>query len=208
MNVFLYSEDKLLLLAIADAVRKAGETPFIATDFQTLQSNVTKADPDIAFVDEALFPPEKILKLQQHIFNVLLDFPVASIKNPFITTYRGKIAEQTFNKIARIVSEAACKHEEKNGLSPKLSALLNFMMLHKDEDVRTDTMMSYLWNDCNAAHKKTLHTYICKLREKLTETGSSCALEKVAKSTYSLKTKKAPDAKSHPVLLTERNCFI
>ena len=164
MNVFLYSEDKLLLLAIADAVRKAGETPFIATDFQTLQSNVTKADPDIAFVDEALFPPEKILKLQQHIFNVLLDFPVTSIKNPFITTYRGKIAEQTFNKIARIVSEAACKHEEKNGLSPKLSALLNFMILHKDEDVRTDAMMSYLWNDCNAAHKKTLHTYICKLR--------------------------------------------
>ena len=191
MNVFLYSEDKLLLLAAAEAIRKAGETPFIASDFQTLQSLIIRTDPDIAFVDEALFPPEKIQRLQKHIFDILLDFPVSSITNPYITEYRGKVSEYKFRLLAAAVMCAAHEHiscqRNYKGLSPKLSSLLSFLLMHKNENIETAMMMNHLWKDCSAAHIKTLRTYICKLREKLKESGNSYSLEKIAKSTYCLR---------------------
>ena len=192
MNVFIYSGDRLLLAELSDALKNAGETPYIVPDFKTLQSLVALINPDIAFLDETLFPLEKIEKVQNHIFDILLDFPVTSITNPFYTTYRGKVPEQKFNKLAELVSETAKKHSEKissSSLSPKLSALFSFLLQHKNEKIETADMMNHLWNDCNPAHKKTLHTYICKLREKLIEFGNSCTLEKVSKSTYSLRTK-------------------
>ncbi|MBO4508260.1 MAG: helix-turn-helix domain-containing protein [Spirochaetaceae bacterium] len=188
MNVFVYSEDKLLLLSLADAIRQTGETPFLVPDFQTLQSLIRMTDPDIAFLDEALFTKEKIKKLQNHIFDVLLDFPVTSITDPYFTDYRGKVSETKYRKLSDAIMNAAKKHHSIDGLSPKLSSLLNFLMTHKGEKVETDLMMYHLWNDCTEAHKKTLHTYICKLREKLAESGNDCMLEKVAKSTYRLTT--------------------
>ena len=97
MNVYVYSEDKLLLLSLADAIRKTGDTPFLVPDFQTLQSLIRMTDPDIAFVDEALFPKEKIRKLQNHIFDVLLDFPITSITDPYFTDYRGKVSEAKYH---------------------------------------------------------------------------------------------------------------
>ena len=186
MNVFVYSEDKLLLLSLADAIRKTGETPFIVPDFQTLQSLIRMTDPDIAFVDEALFTKEKIKKLQKHIFDVLLDFPITSITDPYFTDYRGKVSEVKFRTLSDAIMYAAKKHHGINGLSPKLSTLLNFLMTHKGEKIETNMMMYHLWNDCTEAHKKTLHTYIYKLREKLAESGNDCMLEKVSKSTYRL----------------------
>lgn len=189
MNVFIYSGDRVLLSELSDALRNAGETPFLVPDFKTLQSLVTHINPDIAFLDEALFPLEKIEKVQNHIFDIFLDFPVTSITNPFYTSYRGRVSEQKFNKLAQLVSETAKKHTNKDNMSPKLSELFSFLLQHKDEKIETAEMMNHLWNDCSATHKKTLHTYICKLREKLTETGNTCTLEKVAKSTYSLKSK-------------------
>ena len=193
MNVFIYSGDRLLLAELSDALKNAGETPYIVPDFKTLQSLVALINPDIAFLDETLFPLEKIEKVQNHIFDILLDFPVTSITNPFYTTYRGKVPEQKFDYLARLVSETANNNSRKSitnpSLSPKLSALFSFLMQHRDEKIKTADMMNHLWNDCSPAHKKTLHTYICKLREKLTEFGNSCTLEKVSKSTYSLRTK-------------------
>jgi DNA-binding response OmpR family regulator len=186
MNVYVYSEDKLLLLSLADAIRKTGDTPFLVPDFQTLQSLIRMTDPDIAFVDEALFPKEKIRRLQNHIFDVLLDFPITSITDPYFTDYRGKVSEAKYHMLSDAIMTAAKKHHGINGLSPKLSSLLSFLMSHKGEKVETDMMMNHLWNDCNEAHKKTLHTYICKLREKLAESGNDCMLEKVSKSTYCL----------------------
>ena len=186
MNVFVYSEDKLLLLSLADAIRKTGETPFIVPDFQTLQSLIRMTDPDIAFVDEALFTKEKIKKLQKHIFDVLLDFPITSMTDPYFTDYRGKVSEAKFRTLSDAIMNTAKKHHSINGLSPKLSTLLNFLMTHKGEKIETDMMMYHLWNDCTEAHKKTLHTYIYKLREKLAESGNDCMLEKVSKSTYRL----------------------
>ena len=187
MNVFLYSEDRHLLQETAKAVRHTGETPFIVPDFNTLQAFITQIDPDIAFVDEALFPQDKLEYLQRHIFDVFLDFPVTLITNPYCTTYRGKVSEQKFRELADAVMDASKNYTKCSGLSPKLSSLFNFLLLHKDEKIETTEMMYHLWNDSNPAHKKTLHTYICKLRKKLAESGNNCILEKVGKSTYSLR---------------------
>jgi len=186
MNVYLYSEDRMLLLELSEALRRMGETPFAVPDFSTLQAFITITDPDIAFLDENLFPQNKILSLQQHVFDVLLDFPVTSMTNPFFTTYRGKVTEQEFTKLAQLVSEISHRHYEKQDLSPKLSTLLSFLILHKNEKIETDAMMHHLWKDCNNAHRKTLHTYIYKLRELLAKNGNNFKIEKVAKSTYRL----------------------
>ncbi len=96
MNVFIYSGDRVLLSELSDALRNAGETPFLVPDFKTLQSLVTHINPDIAFLDEALFSLEKIEKVQNHIFDIFLDFPVTSITNPFYTSNRGRGSEQKF----------------------------------------------------------------------------------------------------------------
>lgn len=188
MNVYLYSEDRMLLLELSEALRCIGETPFAVPDFATLQAFITITDPDIAFLDEKLFPQNKILNVQQHIFDVFLDFPVTSMTNPFFTAYRGKVSEHDFTKLAQLVSEISRKHCGKQDLSPKLSTLLSFLILHKNEKIETEAMMYHLWKDCNNAHKKTLHTYIYKLREQLAKNGNNFKIEKVAKSTYRLRT--------------------
>ena len=186
MNVFLYSDDKLLLLAIAEAVSKEGDTPFLASDFQTLMSLVQMTDPDIAFVDESVFPQEKILKLQKHIFDVLLDFPITSMSNPYFTEYRGQVSESKFCALADAVMSAVQKHHGVDVLSPKLSSLLAFFLAHKGENLRTDVLMNHLWQNCCKEHTKTLRTYICKLREKLSASAHGCTIEKTSKGTYCL----------------------
>lgn len=191
MNVFLYSEDQLLLSAVGKALQEEKATPFLVPDFNTLMSLVSKTDPDIAFLDENIFPKERIKHIQNHIFDILLDFPVTSMTDPYFTDYRGHMKSAEFNRIADIVMKTSREfyqnyNDYKIVLSPKLKSLLNFLISHKDEKVTTEVMIHHLWRENNAGHKKTLHTYICKLRDKLVEAGNKFVLTKVSKSTYSL----------------------
>ena len=186
MNVFVYSENGQLLLTVAKMLQEQGETPFSVPDFDTLQSLIVNTDPDIAFLDEEMFPKERIKQVQKHIFDILLDFPVTSITDPYFTDYRGQLTNEQFSKVANIVMNAAKTIRTKEDLSPKLEALLKLFLTHEDEGITTDYLTSQLWGENNEAHKKTLHTYIHELRSKLSETGDKYAIEKVAKSTYRL----------------------
>ncbi len=186
MNVFIYSEDEQLLITLAKALRKEGETPLLVPDFKTLMKLVVRIDPDIAFLDENLFPKERIGHIQRHVFDVLHDFPVTSMTDPYFTDYRGRLTEEEFKKTAEIVKRVSNSYNYKIKMSPKLDLLLNFMLSRKGENINTDTLIDLLWKENNEAHRKTLHTYIFQLREKLKESGNKFRLEKISKKTYSL----------------------